>query len=178
MNTDYLLSIINLYLKKENDKKKTNLNIHKLEQVIIFSFNMSKKESDKTSCTISIEEIDGKISKILNIYKEDEMIIDEKYSNKKDNCHYEVLFKNGRILSFDGFNSVEINSIRNILFNISVSNNVIQLEELNEEKKMVYHPTFSLQQAGFASNTTLFLVALYVLDAFLIALLIFKELTK
>ena len=82
------------------------------------------------------------------------------------------------MLSFDGFSMLEINNLRNILYNITNNSNDILLENINKEKKMAYNPNYRLAEAGFTSYYTLFLVALYLTDAFLIALWIFKVIIK
>ena len=174
MNKEYLFSIIDLYLKKEDDFHQTNLNISKNEQEITFSFNMNQKELDKTYVNLPIDAINDEIINIINIYKENLMIIDEKYNDN----HYSVLFKSGRMLSFDGFKVLEINNIRNILYDININSSEMRLNDLNKEPKLAYEPKLTLQQAGFASFTTLFLVALFLTDIFIIALWIFKALTK
>ena len=106
------------------------------------------------------------------------MIINEEYKNSKTNHYYHILFQNGRTLSFDGFTVLEINNMRNTLYDININSEEIRLDALNKQKSIAYQPKFSLQQAGFASNTTLFLVALYLTDVFLIALWVFKVLTE
>ena len=178
MNIDYLYSIINLYLKNEKNNLKTNLNISKCDQEVIFSLNMNQSNLDKTRINLPLDIINPIINNILNLYKNKMMIIDEKYSKKNNNCHYQVLFKNGRMLSLDGFSPLEINNIRNNLYNINFNPEEIRLDSLNEERKMAYEPKLNLQQAGFTSYTTLFLVALFLTDIFIIALWIFKVLTK
>ena len=177
MNTD-LYSIINLYLRNEKDGQRINLNMRKNEEDIIFNFNMNENDPNKTSFKVLISDIKEDIPKLLNMFKQDLMIIDEKYVNTKNKYHYSVLFKNGRKLSFDNFSPLEINNIRNILYNVNINSSEIRLEDINKEKPMAYHPPVVLQQSGFASYTTLFLVAIYLTDAFLIALWIFKIIWK
>ena len=69
MNIDYLNSIIDLYLKKENDIKKTILSIKKLDDVIDFSFNMKKDNDDKTTFVIPTDEFNKYLARFLNKYK-------------------------------------------------------------------------------------------------------------
>ena len=178
MDLGYLFSIVDLYLKKEKDNKKTTLNIKKNEDKIEFSFGM-KLSNEKTTFQIPFEIVNSKLNELLNIYKQDMMIIDEKYNydNAKNTCYYYVLFKNGRTLSFDGFSILEINNIRNVLYNIRINTEEIRVN-LKEEKEMVYKPKLNLQQAGFASYTTIFLIALFFVDIFVIALWICKILMK
>ena len=174
MNIEYLYSIINLYLGREKDKQKTNLNIRKLSDSIEFNFNMNSKDPNKTTVKIPLDDVKLLLANILNKYKQDLIIIDEDYVKSKDSRNYRVLFKNGRSLSFDGFSLLEINNFRNILYNISVNNNEVLVENINVQRKMEYKPSLVLQQAGFMSNSTIFLVVLYLVDLFLIILWILK----
>ena len=180
MNIDYLYSIFDLYLHNENEKKKTNFSLVKKEDTIECSFNMVQNDTDKTVFSLSIEEISSKLPDILNTYKENLMIIDEKYDvNKQNNtCYYYVQFQNGRTLSFDRFSMVELNSIRNILYNININQQELRVNDINEEKQMVYQPKPKLQQAGFTSYVTLFLSILLFADILVIILWIVKALSK
>ena len=175
MGIDYLYSIINLYLKKEIDNKKTILNVKKLENEVQFDFNMNYKDADKTSFVIPLDLYNNYLKEFLHLYKEDLMIIDEKYSNNKiDNtCYYYVLFKNGRSISFDGFTIIEMNNIRNVLYNIQINKEEIRVSNLDEKKEMAYEPRLRLQQAGFSSYATLFMVVLFIAAILVISLWIF-----
>ena len=177
MNIGYLYSIIDLYLKKEKENKKTNLSIQKKDDIVEFNFNMNSSLDEKTTCKLSIDDVNIELWKILNIYKQNIMIIAEKYDDK-DNYHYEVLLQNGRCLSFDGFNLLEINRIRNILYNITINSNEIHLTNLNKETEMAYKPLSLAQQAGFMVTSNIFLIVLYATDLLAIILWIFKVLTK
>ena len=177
MNIEYLYSIIDLYLKREKEDKKTNLSIQKKDDIVEFNFNMNSTLDEKTTCKLSLDDVNIELWKILNIYKQNIMIINEKYDDK-DNYHYEVLLQNGRCLSFDGFNLLEINRIRNILYNITINSNEVHLTKLNEEKEMAYKPLSLAQQAGFMVTSNIFLIVLYSVDLLAIILWIFKVLTK
>ncbi len=178
MNIDYLYSIINLYLKKEKANLKINLNMRNDGDKITFKFNMDKDDPNKTDFSLPYDEVNQELVNILKTIKQNQMIIDEKYQNKQSDYHYSVLFQNGRSLSFDGFSLVELNNIRNILYDIQINSSELRLTDLNQERKMAYTPLPKLQQAGFASYTTLFLVALFLTDVFIIALWVFKVLTE
>ena len=174
MNIDYLYSILDLYLKSEKEQKKTNLNIEKKDEFAEFSFNMGLSNQDKTICKITIDDVNKEIYNILTMYKNDTMIIDE----KNNNGNYEFIFQNGRRLVFSGFTVLEINRMRNIIYNIAINSDEIHLVDAIEKSKMVYKPSTLAQQAGFIASSTTFLIVLYMTDIFLIALWIFKELTK
>ena len=180
MNVDYLYSIVNLYLKKETENRKTILSIKKSEDAIEFDFNMNNNNTDKTNFVIPSEDFNNNIIDFINIYKEDLMIIDEKYTNNKvdGTCYYYVLFKNGRSISFNGFTILEMNNIRNILYDIKINREELRVTSIDEEKQMPYTPRLRLQQAGFSSYATLFLVVLFFADIFVIALWVFKIIFK
>ena len=66
-NCEYLYSILSLYLKKENDEKKTNLSISKMKDKVVFGFNMKKNTLDKTTYDLPLDMIDSCISKIITV---------------------------------------------------------------------------------------------------------------
>ena len=176
---DNLYSIVNLYLKKEKENKKTILNIKKLEDTIEFNFSMNKFDDEKTSVVIPFDDYRYNIIDFINKYKEDLMIIDEKYNYNSDGtCSYNVLFKNGRIISFDGFTIMETNSIRNVLYDIKINQQELRVNNIDEEKQMAYKPRMQLQQAGFSSYATLFLIVIFFADILVISLWIFKLIFK
>ncbi len=179
MDIEYLYSIIDLYLKNEDEHNKVNLNIQKKDSNIEFKFTMRHDNPDKTSFTVPLEEVNKYWYKFLNKYKEDLLIIDEKYDydKVKDTCYYYVLFKNGRMISFDGFSLLEINSLRNCLYTIRIDQEEIRVN-LDEHKQMAYQPKLNLQTAGFSSYKTLFFVTLFILDVFVLSLWICKLLMK
>ena len=180
MNTDYLHSIVNLYLSREKDKAKTNLVIEKQKENVLFSFNTKQNSLDKTDVRIPFDNINEELGNVLSLFRKDLMIIDERYNYDKVNktCYYYVLFNNGRTISFDGFTVLELNNIRNLLYNINIDKEKLRVNEINEEKQMVYKPKLTLQQAGFSSYAVLFLVVLFFADVLVIALWIFKLLMK
>ena len=122
MNINYLYSIIELYLKKETDDKRTNLNIIRENNQIHFKFNMNKNDSDMTSFSLLSDVVleNNVLSSLIKLYKKQNIIIDEKYEVDKVNgsCYYYALFNNGRSISFRNFSLVEINNIRNIIYDI------------------------------------------------------------
>ena len=178
MNIEYLYSIIELYLNNENEKDKVHLNIQKKDNNIEFSFTM-RKNPDKTTFVLPLDEVNNYWYDFLNKYKEELLIIDEKYEYDKvnDTCYYYVLFKNGRVLSFHGFNIMEINSLRNCLYSIRINSDEIRVN-LKEEKEPQYKPKLTLQTAGFSSFKTLFFITLFILDVFIVSLWICKMLMK
>ena len=179
MNIDYLYSIIDLYIKNENDEKKTNLSVSKINNNIRFSFNMKDNGPDKTTFDIPIKVINASSWKFINYYKKELMVIDEKYTYNKNNniCNYYVEFKNGRVITFSNFNLLDINNIRNYLFNMKFNIQEIHVE-LNKEKEMMYKPQLKMQYAGFTSFKILLVSVLIFTNIFLISLLIFNTFIK
>lgn len=180
MNADYLFSVIDLYLSREKDKKKTNLSIQKKDNKIYFKVNMKQESADMTEVYIPLDNINDILGKVLYVFKKELMIIDEKYSfNKNDNtCYYYVQFNNGRTISFNGFSVLELNNIRNVLFDIKINKEEIRVSEIDEEKVMAYKPQLRLQQTGFSSYGSLFLIVLFFADILVISLWIFKLIIK
>ncbi len=177
MNTGYLYSIINLYLKKEDSNKKTSLNIKKLDDDVEFSFNMKKANEDKTTFVIPYKDYNLYLIDILKTYKENLMIIDEKYSydNVTNTCYYYVLFNSGRTISFNGFSVLEMNNVRNVLYDIKINQNEIRLEDIEQKQEMAYKPRLRLQQAGFSSYATLLLVVIFFALVLVVSLFVFKS---
>lgn len=175
MNVEYLYSIVNLYLKKETDKKKTILNIKKNDDSVEFSFSMKNVNEDKTTFVIPYTDFCDNQIDFLKLYKEELMVIDEKYTyHNLDNTSYYILFNSGRVISFDGFSVLEMNNARNILYDIKFNQDEIRLEA-NEEKEMAYKPRLRLQQAGFSSYATLLLAVITFVAVLFIILLVFKS---
>ena len=180
MDTDYLHSIMNLYLSREKDKSKTNLAITKKLEKVLFSFNTKQDSYDKTDVQIPFDNINVELGNVLSQFKKDLMIIDEKYNynNVEQTCYYYVKFSNGRTLSFDGFSMLELNNIRNLLYGININKDEMRVSEVSEEKQMVYKPQPRLQTAGFSSYGALFMTVLFFADVLVISLWIFKLLMK
>ena len=176
MGIDYLYSIVNLYLKKETDVKKTYLMIKKLDDKVEFSNKMQKSNEDKTTFVIPYDDYSKCLLDFLKKYKGELMTIDEKYDydNVSGNCKYFVLFNSGRCISFNGFSVLEMNNVRNELYDININQDELRLEEIKDEKQMVYQPRLRLQQAGFSSFATLFLVVMIFAMILIAALLVFK----
>ena len=106
------------------------------------------------------------------------LIIDEKYKEKNGFYDYSVKFKNGRSLTFSNFSLIDINNLRNILFDINIRKDEIrvQLDNEKEEIKMNYKPR--LQETGFVSFKSIFMITILFLDIFIVSLWICKILIK
>ena len=176
MNINYLLSILDLYLLKENDSPLIievydNDNIVKIE----FSYlnSIQNKTYIKLDKNIFIDNIKYFIPKIQN-----NLIINKENIDSKDNI-YSIIFSNNRQINFYNFKDLEIlrNNFINLPNNINEIQNVEVIEptsynEIYNEKKKT-NLSFSM---GFSTYMTLFLTAIWFLDIFMIALWIFKSL--
>ena len=170
----YLLSIIDLYLKNEDNNHKANLTIEKQNENIYFSFGMTESV-DTTKFYLPIEVVNLCLEKALLSYKKDTIIIDEKYDydKEKDTCYYYVLFNNGRDISFTNFNLKETNLIRNYIYSIKIKQDEIRVNVNQESIKK-----FNFQYAGFISLKTIFFITIFFLDIFVVSLWICKLFLK
>ena len=68
-----------------------------------------------------------------------------------------------------------MNFVRNILYDIKINQNEIRLDAIEEKKEMAYKPRVRLQQAGFSSYATLFLVVIFFAAVLIISLFLFNS---
>ena len=169
MNLGYLYSIINLYIKNEKDNRKCNLLIEKNNDNILFSFNMQHTNHDKTTLTLPLDIVLLNKNEILKLYKNNLIIIDEKYDTNDNICEYLVKFQNGRQLLFRGFTLLEINDLRNSLYNITLFKDEIRIKFDNNENHSLT-PNLKLKNTGYTSFLSLFVNVLFTVDALLIIL--------
>ncbi len=182
MNISYLLSVIDLYLMKDNENN-LNIEVEKLETGIKFSFYYKSSSINKTYIKISeslfLEYLQTIIDKIQGNLK----VIDEKIDKEQVN-KYSIYMENNRVISFKKFNKEMLEKIRLSFNNINsklvfdklevIDNNdnyEQKLDNIKTNKKL----SFSM---GFSSFITIFLSAIWFLDIFMIALWIFKALNK
>ena len=171
MDINYLNSIVNLYLMKENNDKRTNLSLVKDNDQIKFSFNMDKDNIDVTSFIISYDELfkNDNIKTLIQNYKDKTIVIDEKFDNKV----YSILLNNGRRISFENFSVIELNDIRNIIYDIKFQKEEIRIDFLDDEdidNKYYY----TLRPTGFANFKTIILIAVCFLVVFIVSLWLFN----
>ena len=174
MNIDYLLSIINLYLKRENDTSRTNMTITKKNENVEFYINMKETDPSKTSFFIHEDILDY----ILSLYKDNVIIIDEKYEydRNRDLGHYEVEFKNGRKLSFNDFSIKDINNIRNSLYNITINKDEIRLKFSDDfNYNYNYQNNLNYSYAGFTSFKAVLLISIFFFIVLIISLVFFMK---
>jgi len=175
MDINYLYSIVDLYLKKETNEKKTYLSIVKIENDRIqFSFNMDEKDVDVTSFSIPSEEVfeNDNFYQLIRTYKQSNIIIDEKYTDDNSGSYY-VLLNNGRKILFKNFSVIEINDIRNIIYDIKFQKEEIRIDFLDDEdidNKYYY----TLRPTGFANFKTILVIAVCFLVVFIISLWLFN----
>ena len=179
MNTNYLYNVLDLYLDSENGKHAI-LNISRNDDYI-FSFSMDDQNSDKTRVVISDDDTTIELlQSVIRKFKDDSICIEDNYdyNEEKKLCKYEAELNNGRKLIFKNFTLEEINLFRNIIYNISIYEDSmkVDLEEEKEISKIPYN--VRLRQAGFSTYITIFLVLVWLADIIVIALWIFKHISK
>ena len=175
MDYNYVYNIMDLYFKNEEDNQKTILNLTKTTDKVVLNFKMNNKNNDKTTFDLPLQIINNYIQSIIKRFKEDNLVIDEKYEldSQNRNCVYLVKFSNGRLLSFNNFSVIEINNIRNILYNITIRQEELRITNDDIDNiKMNYKPR--LQETGFTKSSSLFLMVIFFADVFMISLWIFN----
>lgn len=196
MNTSYLLSVLDLYLLKEKNGKVV-IEVSNTNDVVKVSFSYTFDHTNQTFVKIDknlfiscIKEFIAKIQGNLDILKEE--------SNQNNKGFTTFTFSDGRRISFANFNDSDLKIIKSSFTNANFQENVVIKEEVNvkayddiviedfdEEPEEKYEEilnktkktkfAFSL---GFTSYVTLFIMAVWFLDIFMIALWIFKAFSK
>ena len=179
MNLSYFMSILDLYLSKEKEHK-TNLSIVKFQSdKIKVNFTMNYNLEETTSFFVNYDSFMERenLCNLFKIYKEDLIVIDEKYEYDKlsETCYYCILLSNGRILSFKNFTLNEINKLRNYLYNIKYNPEEIKIVLDDNEHDGYYFKRFAYGQGGFASFLTLFIIIFALVNVFVITLWIFNN---
>lgn len=175
MEYNYIYNIIDLYINNEDNAKKVNFNVIKDKDKIILELNMINDINNKTSFNIPLVNINNYIKEILLKYKDSLMIIDEKYEDKDGKIIYSIIFNNGRTLSLYNFSMIEINNLRNILYNMNIHKEELHVK-VDDEVKMNYRPR--LQTTGFASFKIIALATGVFILLFFISLWIIKTFMK
>ena len=172
MNVSYLLSVIDLYLKKAYEE--LNIEVIKYDEYVKFNFFYESSSINKTYISVDMNTFWTFLKTISSKIQKKETVLEELIN---ENDLYTITFKNRKI-SFSWFNVSELKKIRetfntnNLEFKFNQSENI----EEKYEKKLVnqknnYKFAFSM---GFSSFITIFLSAIWFLDIFMIALWIFK----
>ena len=166
MNLNSLYSIINLYVQREKNNQAI-MTIAKKDEQIEFNLSMQKNNQDKTIITLPLELVLDAKKNILDLFRQDKIVIEEKY---QDNI-YTLILNNGRKLNFKDFSLMEINEWRNDLFNIQIRKDEMRLPLLKDETK-VLKPR--LQITGFVSLWSLFLTIMIISGVFITSLWLCK----
>lgn len=179
MNLNYFMSILELYLNKEKEYK-TNLGIVKYQnEKVKINFTMNNVKNDVTNFFMAYDIFmdSDNLKNLFKTYKQDLIIIDEKYEYDKLNetCYYCIMLSNSRILSFKNFSLDEINNIRNLVYDIKYNPNEIKVIVDEEEKTGYYKPNLRLGETGFAGLLSLFLMVIWFLNVLIISLWVFKN---
>ena len=171
MNMNYLLSILDLYLLKENNNP---LIIELINNNNIVKFELSYLNSyeDKTYIKLDKEIFFKDIKYFLDKIQSN---LDIK-SESIDNNIYNITFSNNRKINFINFDVKDIELIRNNLNHTNYElmfkeNKTETYNEILKENKSNQKLAFSM---GFSGFITIFLTAIWFLDIFMIALWIFK----
>ena len=182
MNMNYLISILNLYLSKENNNSLI-VELNNVNDSIKIELSYSNSYRDKTYIKLN-KDIFFKDVKLFVLKIQNNLTIKEELI---ENNKYSIVFSNNRKVSFVNFSASDIELIRaNVNFmnyeslynlNINTSDNVSidessSYEEIYKENKQS-NLKFSF---GFTSFITILLTSVWFLDIFMIALWIFKAL--
>ena len=178
MNVSYLLSIIELYLKKPHEK--LNIEVIKYDEYVKFNFFYDSSPLNKTYISVDLNTFWSFVKNIFSSIQNKNTITEELVD---DNKNYVVKFKNREVI-FSWFNNIELEKIRN---NFNTNNKEFIFNKIENEKEIKEferyedkllnnkNPKLSFSM-GFTSFMTIFLSAIWFLDIFMIALWIFKAL--
>ena len=188
MNMAYLLSVLDLYLNKERNGN-TIVEIKNQNDLVEINLSYSFDHINKTMVKVNKSEFQSRVSELISKIKGNNEIEKEGLVNYGMDKIYNINFVTGRKISFINFEDSDLKLMGCNLVNVSESivkeitntkqENII-IEDINEiddnyeelmnkNKKTKF--AFSL---GFSSFATLFIIAIWFLDIFMIALWIFK----
>ena len=188
MNMAYLLSVLDLYLNKERNGN-TIVEIKNQSDIVEVNLSYSFDHINKTMVKVNKSEFQSRVSELISKIKGNNEIEKEGLVNYGMDKIYNINFVTGRKISFINFEDSDLKLMGCNLVNVSESivkeitntkqENII-IEDINEiddnyeelmnkNKKTKF--AFSL---GFSSFATLFIIAIWFLDIFMIALWIFK----
>ncbi len=183
MNKSYLLSILDLYLLKEENNNLIVEVVNLNDQVkIYFSYTNSplNKTFVKVNKDVFLSSLNEFVPKIQGNL--------ENVSELKSDLKYIYTFAESRRLSFQNFLESDIKLIKEQIKNLEekkeeelVIDPVIEIpeEEINYDTKLVVNKKFKLDfSMGFANYITLFTTSILFLDILLIALWLFKAFIK
>ena len=182
MNTNYLLSVLDLYLLKEQNGKLV-MEVLDNENIVKVDFSYSFDHINRTFVKVSKEEFFNILPEIIkkiqgdsNIYKEEKTIV-----NNKNTIIYS--YTEGRRLSFISFSDSDAKKIKLYVTKVIDDDTILDLKIPVQEESYdnIYQNNKTTKRAfsfGFANYMTLFLTTIWILDVFMIALWIFKAMMK
>lgn len=175
MNIDYLYSIINLYLRKENNESKTNMIVTQKDDNVEFKFNMNIEDPNTTTFLFPIDLFEENLNNIVNLYQNNQVVIDEKYdyNKEKDICEYYIKFKNGRKVTFENLSINYLKDIRSYLYSSSLNLNEINMTNIKDIDFNKFQNNFTPAYTGFASFKSILLISLFFLVVLVVSLICF-----
>ena len=171
MNISYLLSVIDLYMKKFSEE--LYIEVIRYDDYVKFNFFYGKDSINKTYISLDMDTFYRFSKEIFSkIQKNDK--IDNEYID--DNQNYVVKINN-RTITCCWFSVQELTEIRSkLLVNKKFDFSVVKPKEEVAEydnKLLTNNGRFAFSM-GFSSFITIFLTAIWFLDIFMIALWVFK----
>ena len=100
MNINYLVSILNLYLKNENSDKLLEIDFTKIDNQVKVDFSYANSRNHKTYVKIDYKEFFSYIKYLADRIQANLKVEKENYLNKS----YTIKFNNQRQVSFNNFN--------------------------------------------------------------------------
>ena len=179
MNSSYLLSILDLYLLKENNGSLI-IEVLKEEELIKVDFCYSTSKNQKTFLKLDKKVFFDSLKLFLSKVQGNFQVVDETLLETNKQKSYTITFDNNRKLTFINFSVEEFEMIRSNLSNLESE---FQFEKVQEEQELSYTEKFNLSKnlsfsMGFSTYLTLFISAIWFLDIFMISLWIFKAFIK
>ena len=178
MNVSYLLSVIELYLKKPHEK--LNIEVIKYDGYVKFNFFYDSSAINKTYISIDMNTFWSFAKNIFSNIQKKDTIVEELIDENKN---YVIKFNKNRDIIFSWFDNNELDKIRsnfntnNKQFSFNMIESQSDLKEMEKYEDKLLNNNYKLSFSfGFTSFMTVFLSAIWFLDIFMIALWIFKAL--
>ncbi len=192
MNTSYLLSVLDLYLQKEKNGK-VIIETEGIGDMVKVNFSYTFDHTNKTFVKVKKEDFLACINEFIARVQQNTNVSFDSYDyNNQRSTTY--TFGNERRISFINFRENDLNIIKNYIVNLEDKKEIISspvnlhaydnivIEDYEEESyDNIYQETKKTKLSfsfGFASYTTLFIIAIWFLDILLIGLWIFKAMMK
>lgn len=173
MDIEYIVSIIDLYSKKDENSNLI-INVIKNNNQVTFKITSNEDYNNETILYTSIGIFYNNIKLILDKVKNNMILIDEKLTNNGDLYYYLMVFSNGRKLSFKNFTLNEMNDIRSELLNLSYHTNELLINNNDIEYKSIVVGRTLLSQTGFSGVLGIILTIVVILIILVILFIIYK----